>query len=79
MTDETRPYPLRYRATGELVTPRTDPRRAAYDAVYAVIREFPAPGVTDLARARENGRIWRAVEAALIAAGVVPANESRKD
>jgi hypothetical protein len=57
-----------------------DPRGAAYAAAYAVIREFPAPGATELDKARENGRVWRAVEAALIASGVVsPAEAGRRD
>ncbi|MGW3808834.1 hypothetical protein [Micromonospora sp. NPDC005113] len=42
--------------------PTPPERQPAYDAVYAVIRQYP---VTGLAGAMENARVWRAVEAAL--------------
>lgn len=45
-----------------------DPRQPVYDAVYAVIRRYPPDARTDIAV--QNARVWRAVTAALDAAGV---------
>jgi hypothetical protein len=48
----------------------SSPRQPAYDAVYAVIRQYPTRTVGDYDSAAENARVWRAVEAALDAMGV---------
>lgn len=45
-------------------------RQPAYDAVYTVIRTYPTRSDDEYGRAVENGRVWRAVEAALDAMGV---------
>jgi hypothetical protein len=45
--------------------PTVGNRQAAYDAVYAVIREHPPVSASDYDQAAENARVWRAVQAAL--------------
>ncbi|OKI47283.1 hypothetical protein [Micromonospora sp. CB01531] len=46
-------------------TPPAPRRQPAYDAVYAVIRQYPPITSGDIMPAVENGRVWRAVHAAL--------------
>lgn len=46
------------------------PRQPAYDAVYEVMRTSPARAAGYYEAAVQNARVWRAVEAALDAAGV---------
>jgi carbon storage regulator len=57
---------------GEVVDSRqrAEVREAAYAAVYDVIRQWPAPEERGIDQARANARVWRAVEAALAAAGL---------
>ncbi|MEU0078592.1 hypothetical protein ABZY58_11900 [Micromonospora tulbaghiae] len=45
--------------------PTNPHRQPAYDAVYAVIGRFPPRAMDSYGQARENARVWRAVEAAL--------------
>jgi hypothetical protein len=51
--------------------PGINPRQAAYDAVFAVIRQHPPRSTDGYNQAAENGRIWLAVEAALDAVVIV--------
>jgi hypothetical protein len=58
------------------VTPDTDPRQAAYDAVFAYIRQQPRDFLP-ITVVDRNAMIWHAVHAALDAVGV-PGHESRR-